>query len=118
MLLVRIPAGWNHISGKLLSLNRGHLVFSQSKARACFWQQSILNVILQEDEVKAMELKLRALDPTYCKITEYLRKKLTFLGRDLPRATAGVEQNNPMFTPGVAKRDFSLATAMSQLATS
>lgn len=93
------------------------MFFSQSKAPACFWQQSILNVILQEDEVKAMELKLRALDPTYCKITEYLRK-LTFLGRDLPRATAGVEQNNPMFTPGVAKRDFSLATAMSQLATS
>lgn len=49
---------------------------------------------------------------------EYLERKFTFLGRDLPKATAGVEQNSPMFTPGVANWDFSLATAMSQLATS
>ena len=34
------------------------------------------------------------------------------------RATIGVEQNRPMFTPGVAKRDDSPATARSQLATS
>lgn len=33
---------------------------------------------------------------------DYLERKLTFLGRDLPKATAGVEQNSPMFTPGVA----------------
>lgn len=33
---------------------------------------------------------------------EYLGRKPTFLGRDLPKATAGVEQNRPMFTPGVA----------------
>lgn len=43
---------------------------------------------------------------------------LTFLGTALPTATAGVEQNRPTFTPGVAKVDFSVATAMSQLATS
>lgn len=43
---------------------------------------------------------------------------LTFLGTALPMATAGVEQNRPTFTPGVAKMDFSVATAMSQLATS
>lgn len=49
---------------------------------------------------------------------ECLWRKLTFLGRDLPKATAGVEQNSPMFTPGVANWDFSLTTAMSQLATS
>ena len=33
-------------------------------------------------------------------------------------ATMGVEQNSPMFTPGVAKRALSAATARSQLATS
>lgn len=33
---------------------------------------------------------------------ENLGMKPTFLGRDLPKATAGVEQNSPMFTPGVA----------------
>lgn len=33
---------------------------------------------------------------------EDLERKLTFLGRDLPKATAGVEQKSPMFTPGVA----------------
>lgn len=43
---------------------------------------------------------------------------ITFLGTALPKATAGVEQKSPMFTPGVAKEDLSLATAMSQLATS
>ena len=42
---------------------------------------------------------------------------VTFLGTALPKATAGVEQKSPMFTPGVAKEDLSLATAMSQLAT-
>lgn len=42
----------------------------------------------------------------------------TFLGMALPMATAGVEQNRPTLTPGVAKVDFSVATAMSQLATS
>lgn len=42
----------------------------------------------------------------------------TFLGTALPMATAGVEQNRPTLTPGVAKVDFSVATAMSQLATS
>ena len=43
---------------------------------------------------------------------------LTFLGTARPMATAGVEQNRPTFTPGVAKVDFSVATAISQLATS
>lgn len=43
---------------------------------------------------------------------------VTFLGTALPKATAGVEQKTPMFTPGMAKEDLSLATAMSQLATS
>ena len=33
-------------------------------------------------------------------------------------ATIGVEQNRPIFTPGVAKRAVSAATARSQLATS
>ena len=33
-------------------------------------------------------------------------------------ATIGVEQNRPIFTPGVAKRAASDATARSQLATS
>lgn len=41
----------------------------------------------------------------------------TFLGTALPMATPGVEQNRPTFTPGVAKVDLSVATAMSQLAT-
>lgn len=44
--------------------------------------------------------------------------RLTFRGRDLPIATAGVEQNSPTFTPGVPNLDFSLTTAISQLATS
>lgn len=43
---------------------------------------------------------------------------LTFLGTARPMATAGVEQNRPTLTPGVAKVDFSVTTAMSQLATS
>lgn len=43
---------------------------------------------------------------------------LAFLGTALPMGTAGVEQNRPTLTPGVAKVDFSDATAMSQLATS
>lgn len=43
---------------------------------------------------------------------------VTFLGTALPIATAGVEQNKPTLTPGVAKVDVSVATAMSQLATS
>lgn len=44
--------------------------------------------------------------------------QITFLGTALPKATPGVEQKSPMFTPGVANEDLSLATAMSQLATS
>lgn len=43
---------------------------------------------------------------------------LTFLGTALPIATPGVEQKSPTLIPGVAKVDFSVATAMSQLATS
>ena len=44
--------------------------------------------------------------------------KFTFWGTALPMATAGVEQNRPTLAPGVAKVDFSVTTAMSQLATS
>lgn len=51
-------------------------------------------------------------------ITRLAGQCLTFLGTALPMATAGVEQNRPILTPGVAKLDFSVATAMSQLATS
>ena len=43
---------------------------------------------------------------------------ITFLGTALPKAAAGVEQKSPLFTPGMAKEDLSLATAVSQLATS
>lgn len=46
-----------------------------------------------------------------------LEKNFTFLGSARPIATPGVEQNSPTLMPGVAKVDFSVATAISQLAT-
>lgn len=45
------------------------------------------------------------------------RSSFTFLGSARPIATPGVEQNSPTLMPGVAKVDFSVATAISQLAT-
>lgn len=48
----------------------------------------------------------------------FFAQLLTFRGTALPMATAGVEQNRPTLTPGVAKVDFSVTTATSQLATS
>ena len=41
-----------------------------------------------------------------------------FIFATLDKATMGVEQNNPMFTPGVAKSALSLAYAKSQEAIS
>lgn len=59
--------------------------------------------------------------PVHVRVTtteEAAGGQITFLGTALPKATPGVEQKSPMFTPGVANEDLSLATAMSQLATS